>query len=107
MNQKIEQIETALLACEKQAYARIRRERGEINPCEYARYFTTEERVCMGVLGWLLGLKSVYMIDPQNPAEYDAKLVYDEFCGMIQFIHDYQFFYMIGAENFVTVTHNS
>lgn len=47
----IDKIETALFAHEKEAYARIRAEHGEIQPCEYEKYFTTEERASLWVLG--------------------------------------------------------
>lgn len=103
MKEDIDKIETRLLAKEKEAYARIRREHGEICPCEYARLFTSEERTWLLLLGLLNSLKSAYVIDLQNPAEYEVKAVYNELCAMLAFLHDDRFFEGIGIKRTIIV----
>ena len=86
MSTEIDRIEATLLAREKEAYARVRREHGEICAREYGRYFTPEERADMWVMCLIYGLKSTFMTDLENPAEYDKEKVANEFSAMILYL---------------------
>jgi hypothetical protein len=88
---EIDRIEATLLAREKEAYARVRREHGDIDAWEYCRYFTPQERVDTGLIGWLYGLKSAFVFEMNEPAAgYDKEKVASEFSAMLTYLRGFE-----------------
>lgn len=84
----IEIIKTTLLAREKEAYARVRREHGDVEIGLYGLCFTPEELGDMWVLNLIYNLERNYVISIENPAEFDKEKVAETFKEMITNVRD-------------------